>query len=259
MEGAVKLRFLGTVQVERDGALVGGFRSRKALALLGYLAVQDQPTARRRLADVFWPNQPEARGRANLSWVLSRITSQLPDCLQADRHSVQLDRHAHLWLDTRAFAELKSRGDVASLAAAADLVRGQFLEGLYLQGCVEFELWLVGERERWRQRTASALEALVTHHGRRAEYAAALRFAQRLLEVEPWREKTHRQAMRLLAWDGQRGAALAQYGACCRALADELDVEPAAETTSLYEQIRAGELEPSPATRHTENREICGE
>jgi hypothetical protein len=44
--------------------------------------------------------------------------------------------------------------------------------------------------------------------------------------------------MRLLALNGQRGAALAQYEACRRALADQLDVEPAAETIRLYEQIR---------------------
>ena len=124
-----------------------------------------------------------------------------------------------------------------------ELYRGEFLEGLYLHECAEFELWLVAERERWRQRVARLLEALVTHHSRRGQYQEGLRFAQRLLALEPWREETHRQVMRLLAYSGQRGAALAQYETCRRVLAEELGVEPAAETTRLYEQIRDGELE----------------
>jgi DNA-binding SARP family transcriptional activator len=46
MEGIFQLRLLGPVQVERDGEPVGGFESRKALALLGYLAWQDKPVPR---------------------------------------------------------------------------------------------------------------------------------------------------------------------------------------------------------------------
>jgi predicted ATPase len=146
-------------------------------------------------------------------------------------------------LDIVAFEELEAQGDAASLAAAVELYRGEFLEGLYLHGCAEFEIWLVAERERWRQRVASVLGELMAHHSQRGEYDEGLRFARQLLALEPWREETHRQVMRLLAYSDQRGAALAQYETCRRVLAEELGVEPAAETTRLYEQIRDGELE----------------
>jgi ABC-type oligopeptide transport system substrate-binding subunit/DNA-binding SARP family transcriptional activator len=243
VEGIVRLQLLGTVQVERDGEPVRGFRSRKALALLGYLAVQGGPVPRERLVDLFWEDKTESQGRTNLSWVLRRISSRLPGCLQADRHSVQFHCRDNCWLDIDAFRELEAKGDAASLTAAVELYRGEFLEGLYFEGCAEFELWLVGERERWRQRVVGVLGELVAYHSRRGEYDEGLRFARRLLALEPWREETHRQVMRLLAWSGQRSAALAQYETCRRALAEELEVEPAEETTGLYEQIRAGELE----------------
>jgi DNA-binding SARP family transcriptional activator/predicted ATPase len=246
MKGTTSLRLLGTVQVERDGELVRGFRSRKALAILGYLAVQDQSIPRERLADLFWENKTEVRGRANLNWVLHRITTLLPGCLQTDCHTVGFQRALSYWLDTAAFEDLEAQGDSASLAAAVALYRGQFLEGVSLKGCTEFELWLVGERERWHRRVAGVLERLVAHHGQCGAYEEGVRFAQQLLALEPWREEVYRQVMRLMAWNGQRGAALAQYEACRQALADELNVEPAAETTQLYEQIRTGEL-PSPA------------
>jgi hypothetical protein len=47
--------------------------------------------------------------------------------------------------------------------------------------------------------------------------------------------------MRVLAANDQRSAALAQYEICRRLLAEELGVEPAEETRSLYQQIREGE------------------
>lgn len=71
--------------------------------------------------------------------------------------------------------------------------------------------------------------------------------------MDPVHEATHRHLMRLLARSGQRGEALAQYARCCRLLADELDTEPAPETTALYEQIEAGAVTVTPvstAPRH---------
>ena len=45
--------------------------------------------------------------------------------------------------------------------------------------------------------------------------------------------------MRLLALNGQRSDALAQYATCRRVLQAELGVEPAPETRALYEQYPA--------------------
>ncbi|HSN76197.1 MAG TPA: BTAD domain-containing putative transcriptional regulator [Anaerolineae bacterium] len=60
------------------------------------------------------------------------------------------------------------------------------------------------------------------------------------MELDPWLEEAHLQAMRLLAGAGRRSEALAQYSLCRRLLAEELGVQPAAATTQLYERIRDG-------------------
>ena len=78
--------------------------------------------------------------------------------------------------------------------------------------------------------------------GSRANYEQAQHYARRQLELEPWREEAHRQLMRVLAASGQRSAALAQYNQCRKTLADELGVEPDAETVALYEQIRSRQI-----------------
>src|SRR5262249_41301804 len=58
------------------------------------------------------------------------------------------------------------------------------------------------------------------------------------LALEPWRESAYAQLMRGLWASGQRGAALEQYEACRRILADELGLSPSPELTALYQQIR---------------------
>jgi predicted ATPase/DNA-binding SARP family transcriptional activator len=248
VEAIFRLKFLGAIQIERNGKPVRGFRSRKALALLGYLAAQNQPVPREQLADLFWENKPEATGRANLSWSLNKLASRLPGCLHTDRHTVEFQHSDSYWLDVDAFAALEAQKDVTALAAAVELARGEFMSGLDLDGCAEFGLWLVGERERWRQRVARILDELVAHHSRRGEHPQSLHFAQHLLTLEPWREETHRQVMRLLARSGQHSAALAQYQACCRTLTQELGFEPTEATTALYERIRAASAHRASAT-----------
>ncbi len=55
-------------------------------------------------------------------------------------------------------------------------------------------------------------------------------------------ESAHQHYMLLLARSGQRSNALAHYAVCRRVLAAELDVAPSPETTTLYEQIKAGKF-----------------
>jgi DNA-binding SARP family transcriptional activator/predicted ATPase len=242
MGDVFRVRLLGPIQVEREGQPVLGLESGKPLALLGYLIVQDTPVSREYLADLFWRDKPEDRGRANLSWTLHKISSLLPGCLETSRHTVRFQRTDSCWLDLDVFEELMAQGKADALADVVELYRGDLLEGLSVDGCPDFEIWLVGERERWRERVAQVLRELVAHHGQRGEYEQGLRFARRLLTLEPWREETHQQVMRLLAQNGRRGAALAQYETCRRLLTEELGVEPGTETTRLYEQIRDGAL-----------------
>ncbi len=224
------------------------FESRKALGLLCYLVVQKQPVPRSYLADLFWPDKTEARGRGNLSRVLHNISTLLPGCLEANRHHVQFQPAQILQIDIDIFDELVSLGDAESLAAAAELYRGEFMSGFYLDDCPEVETWLVTERTHWSQRIARVLRRLVTYHTQHHQYERGLEFARRHLALDPWREEVHRQVMTLLAFRGQRSAALAQYEACRRILAEELSIEPGPETTALYERIRQGKLD-RPAKR----------
>ena len=98
----------------------------------------------------------------------------------------------------------------ARLQEAAALYRGDFLQGFSLDDSQPFDEWLVLQRESLRRAALEVFSLLATYHAG-ADYAPALQYTYRQLELEPWDEELHRQAMGLLAVTGRRSAALAQY------------------------------------------------
>jgi DNA-binding SARP family transcriptional activator/Tol biopolymer transport system component len=256
------LSLLGPFQATLDGEPAIGFESDKVRALLAYLAVEaDQPHSRDKLAGLLWPERPDRDARNNLRYALSNLRHTIgdraqskdrettPPFLHISRQSIQFNQASDAWIDAIAFDRLlkEPKSTIRKLKEAVDLYRGEFLEGFFIADSVPFEEWALLKREQFKRRVLSTLHRLAVIHERRGEYGRALSHAYRQAELEPWQEQAHQQLMRLLAQNGQRGAALAQYEACRHALAEELDVEPAQETTRLYEQIRDGTLDPGKA------------
>ncbi|MCB9076068.1 MAG: tetratricopeptide repeat protein [Anaerolineaceae bacterium] len=239
-----RIRLLGPVQVEQNGVVVNGFVSRKAVALLGYLVAEAKPISRSYLAQLFWEDKSEARGRGNLSRVINNLTKLLPGCLRVDYHTVQLNLAAVDQIDTSSFKAYLAQGSLGDLVRAVMLYRGEFLADLNLLDCPEFDIWLSGERELWRRQAVQTLQQIIDHYLHRSEYNVAISFVSKLLDVNPWREESHRQMMMILARTGQRSAALSQYEICRRVLAEEFGVEPSAETADLYNRIKAVTLNP---------------
>jgi DNA-binding SARP family transcriptional activator len=246
----LRLALLGGLHISLGEAALAGFVSRKAQALLAYLAVTGRPHHRAALAGLLWGDLPEARAAGNLRVVLANLHDLLPHHLDIARTEVAFDRSSDHWLDVAEFeracqagqAQAPGAGPPAQLAYAAGLYCGDFLEGFYVHDAPAFEEWALIERERLRQMQLQALHALTRSYSARGEHAAAIEAAGRLLALDPWREEAHRELMRLLALSGQRSAALAQYEQCRRLLRDELGLEPLEETTALYGRLVSGEI-----------------
>ena len=125
----MRLALLGPVQITQEGQPASDLPLGKPLAILGYLVAQRKPLPREHLADLFWQDLPSDRGRANLSWMLHKLTTMAPNCLEANRHSVQFHRSEACWIDIDAFQALTAKGDVRSLAEATALYRGDYPGG----------------------------------------------------------------------------------------------------------------------------------
>ena len=98
-------------------------------------------------------------------------------------------------------------------------------------------VWCVPKREALREMYIEALIGMGRCHEARREFAGAITWYRRALEVDELREDVHRRIMHCYTEAGRRSEALAQYHRCQEILRRELNVEPSIETKRLYERI----------------------
>jgi DNA-binding SARP family transcriptional activator len=233
------LRLFGGFQA-RYGERGLTFPTRKAQALLAYLAVRpEENCTRNKLAAMLWSSAGKKQARQSLRQSLSSIRSILsplhPGIVVVEGDRVTLDRSA-IDVDVGEFERLASRGAPRDLEQAAALYVGDLLDGFDVSED-PFEEWLRSERSRLRESAIHVLTRLVPHQTKLGSPESAIQFAVRLLVLDPLREETHRTLMRLYARQGRLGDALRQYQACVNVMRQELGVDPAEETRRVYREI----------------------
>lgn len=249
----LRIKTLGNLAIELGEDSVPNFASRKAEALVVYLACNPRSHPREVLADLLWDDRSQRQSMANLRVILSSLRKEVGSYVSITRTIVAIDPDADLWLDS---AELEATvgalqedeshlhpTSVPELQEALALYEGDFLAGYFLPQAVGFETWAAAERERLHRLAITGLRRLGRWHLEQGEYQPAIRWATRLVAVDELAESGHRQLMGALALSGRRTEALRQYEAFRQLLQDELGIFPSEETESLYEAIRAGQMQ----------------
>ena len=226
---------VGRVPIETD--------TRKATALLAYLAVSEHPQRRAVLAALLWPEADDQKARGALRRTLSVLRSALGDrWLEAAGETIDLDR-TQVKVDVLDFRRALREGRLADAVAA---YAGDFLAGFSLRDSPPFDEWQAAEAEALRATYGEALSGLAASAERSGDLAAAIGHAKKRLALDPLHEPAHRDLMRLYARSGDRSAALRQYREAARLLDQELGVAPAGETRALHDAIEAGTLRDDP-------------
>ncbi len=254
------LRLLGGMEIDQGGPPLPHPLWKKSRALLAYLAVEPGiPQSRQKLAEIFWPELAIDAARSNLRQALRNLQRALGEksptesCLLSDNHFLCFQPRDDFTVDVLEFlasplscAPVRTLADCCSclirLEQMAGLYTGEFLAGLTLADCPEFEDWLQIQRESLHRRALVLLERLAQCHEHAGSFDRALSSAWRYIEMEPWNEEGHRRIIRLLARSGQMAAALSQYKTCCRVLRDELGVAPDKRTRELAKCIQHGQF-----------------
>jgi predicted ATPase/DNA-binding SARP family transcriptional activator len=253
---------LGSPRIERDGASIN-LDTRKASALIAYLAIAKQRQSRDTLAALLWPEFDQAHARATLRRTLSTLNKALGgDFLEISREYINLDYHTGIWVDVDEFhiflAKCQShnhgQGEVCPeciqpLHAAVELYRGDFLAGFSLRDSSNFDDWQFFQADSLRRDYTSALESLIHCHSINGNFELAIKYAQQWLALDRLNESAHRLLMQLFAWNGQQSAALHQYRECVQILDRELGVGPLETTTKLYQAIKEHQIPPSPSSK----------
>jgi DNA-binding SARP family transcriptional activator/TolB-like protein/Tfp pilus assembly protein PilF len=247
----ITLRLLGafTIEVSAERPAAPVIRSRKARALLAYLAMKpDGRAGREELATLLWGDTPDAQARHSLRQCLLSLRQDLhvaPDLFDMGRETIGL-RAQSLVVDARELLSAAASTDPDELARAAGLWRGAFLCDLALD-IEEFDAWRQREQERLAGAAARVFETLCINADASHDGERAIDAAERLVALDPTREDRQRTALKICARYRGRDAALERARQLTSLLRDELAVSPDAATRALVESIHNGEIGPAPA------------
>ncbi|MBC9248974.1 hypothetical protein A9179_01670 [Pseudomonas alcaligenes] len=252
-----QLNLLGNFSALWHTQPLAGFNYDKMRALLAYLSLEHaREHSRETLAALLWESSPSSAWRGNLRRTLADLRRVLEgptglSLFDASKHSLRFLPHGHI--DALRLRQPPQRCQqqpacqqcpscIAELEEAVALYRGDFLAGLDLPDCPDFEDWLLLQRESLRCHALALLEHLSNHYEQQGALQQALPHARRLVELDPWQESGQQRLMRLLARNGQSAAALSQYESFRNQLWKELGVHPSQECQALQQSIRQGQL-----------------
>jgi DNA-binding SARP family transcriptional activator len=258
----LNIYLLGTPRIERNGVNID-LDTRKASALIAYLAIVKQRQSRDTLAALLWPEFDQTHARATLRRTLSTLNKALDESyLEISREYINLNSNADIWVDVDEFHNLlsacRSHNHLLTetcskclkpLKAAVKLFGGDFLAGFSLRDSSTFDDWQFYQADSLRRDFTSALERLVLCYSSSGDFETAILNAQQWLSLDRLNESAHLLLMQLYAWNGQQSAALHQYRECVQVLDRELGVGPLESTTKLYQAIKEHQIPPSPATK----------
>jgi len=197
----LELRMLGTFAISQQGKELELPPSRKARALLAYLALMPCATPRSRLCELLLDKACDSRGE--LRWYLSKVRGIVGGMrVSSDEDSVRIGL-ADSFVDALAIQRAARKG-LSALSPERtrellELFGGDFLEGLEIDRCAGFSAWRLAQQRRFRAWRVALLSRLVE----RAPEAESLEWVEKWLELAPFDVRAHEHLMRALVRRGR--------------------------------------------------------
>jgi DNA-binding SARP family transcriptional activator/predicted ATPase len=243
---SLAIRVLGTPEI-RVGERPLSFRTRKALALLVYLAVERGLHSRETLMALLWPESSQSSAAATLRTTLSRLRKALGplgDVLITETGKVGFDSNSSIdldldWLRTAAHEDTPP-GELRSILTVD---RGEFLEGFSLPDAPAFDDWVSTQRGACLRQLERVYDRLSQHLLSIHDSAVAVEICARWVRRAPLSEQAYRRLMAAQVLNGQRPGALLTYHQLQDTLKNELGLQPGRETVLLAHNIDRGRVE----------------
>jgi DNA-binding SARP family transcriptional activator len=257
----MRIHLTGTPKIEAGTATVDGgpLRTRQGRLVFAYLVCnRGRRVTRAELGAVLWPDALPRAWEASLSAVVSRLRAALSEAgvsgagLPAGGGGGYRFAADDVWVDVEQAARGVDDADAALAAGevtracaqaedVASLARGPFLPA-------DDGLWIENRRAELRAVLVHALHIWADAALVAQEWGVAVRVAQELVALEPFRETAYRQLMRAQAGAGNRAEALRVYERCRALMGDELGVDPSSDTQACHlEILRSPSLSVPPA------------
>jgi DNA-binding SARP family transcriptional activator len=255
-----RVRLFGGLEVSVGARAIRerDWKKRKARLLFAMLVTRHgNDVPRDQIFDYLWPDMDEERAKNNLYVAWSTMKSALMGdepgrcpyienvggvCkVVSENLRSDVDEFEAALAAVRA---AEKSGDTAAELAAyrriSDAYRGDLLPGDV------YDDWFAQLREQFRSDFCQAMLRAAELLCDAEKPADGLAYVRRAIQTDPLREDLYQIALRCQIAAGQRGAAIDLYQQCKTRLADDLGLDPSAETRALYDRILA--MEDAPIT-----------
>lgn len=223
--------------------LLGGFRLQSrgesielptdSQRLVAFMALQKGRVPRSYVAGTLWIDASQERAFGNLRSALWRLRRLAEPLISADGSTLEINQAAAV--DTASL----THAAVRLCTPNAECNEADFNPALFTQEFLPgwYDEWTVVHRERLRQRSLHALEAIAERLTDRDRHSEAIQAALAAVELDPLRETPHRSLIRIHIAEGNHSEALAQYIQYRAQLREELGIAPSPRIEAIINQV----------------------
>lgn len=235
------LRLCGGAQLFVDGAPVEPSLGAKTLALLAFLRLERGPHRRESLTALLWGEYEDEKAKTSFRQALTRLRDAVGDHLVGDRVTVQLI--GDIDCDVSRFELLGSTDPKAALSIDVP----NFLSGVSLRSCPDFDDWANTKRVALTERYCRLLEQVVRDALATHAWSEAIEMAERWIALDPLSDAPVAALMEARFLAGDPEAALAAYSRHASRLASEVRRAPGRAIVELSARLRRASVSSKPS------------
>jgi len=246
------VKVLGPVDIYRDHAnpfASDAWTTRRARDIFCFIATsKHRRVSKDVLIDTFWGEDDPSTIEKNFHPTISLIRKALNSRQSLKQNFVVFrDGAYHLnpqysySIDSEEFSGFIAAAETAkrerddeglkqNLESARMLYRGDFMDGSY-------ERWAEEHAEQYREQYIRVLNGLAKIAVTDKQWVSALKYAEEILILDPYREDLHRLIMKVLSAQGKPASVKKHYDNMQALLKQELGIDPGAETKRLYREL----------------------
>jgi len=240
------INMLGKGAIFYNNECISEKLSSKLVALVCLLVLhKNRNMSKEKIISYLWPDSDDEAAKSNLRfnlWTIKKTVPQSDDgedfiisgkdfCRINEKYPYQCDKTK---LDCFKVSQIEN---IEDLIRMKDMFKGDFLEGLYLRNCNDFNEMILFERVVCQNKQVEILEKLVGLYEEQERFEEELQILNEVMAIEPYNEHFAYQAIQIYGNMGNRTAAINYYKNFEIILRRNLNISPNNELKLLYKEL----------------------
>ncbi len=254
------INMLGKGAILYDNECISEKLSSKLVALVCLLVLnKNRNMSKEKIISYLWPDSDDEAAKSNLRFNLWTIKKTVPqsdageDFIISGKDFCRINEKYHYHCDKTMLdgCKVSQIENIEDLLKRKELFKGDFLEGLYLRNCNEFNEMILFERVVCQNKQVEILEKLVRLYEEQERFEEELQILNEVAAIEPYDEHFAYQAIQIYGKMGNRTAAINYYKNFEIVLRRNLNTSPNNELKLLYKELLEStcSLKPEPKSQ----------